>query len=228
MSHSARTDRETRAAYDSWARSYAAAPHNPLMLAEQEAMLSLWPNVRGSRALDLACGTGRYSELLRTSGASAVVSADLSAAMLQRVRSGDRVLANMMHLPFESEAFTIVVCALAVGHAADLRSWMSEIARILTPRGVVLYSDFHPEAVRAGMTRSFTDDRSRKWTLPHTSHALAKQLETAREVGFVIDAVKELRVGIEVSETFPGSEEFYRRWQGLPLVLVVRASKVPA
>jgi hypothetical protein len=38
-------------------------------------------------------------------------------------------------------------------------------------------------------------------------------------------------VGAELREPFADSEDFYRRWDGLPIVLVVRASKpgaVPA
>jgi len=32
-------------------------------------------------------------------------------------------------------------------------------------------------------------------------------------------------VGIELCEPFPKGEAFYRNWQGLPIVLVVRARK---
>jgi len=37
--------------------------------------------------------------------------------------------------------------------------------------------------------------------------------------------VRELRVGYELQERFPGSESFYSQWHGLPLVLIVRAGK---
>jgi hypothetical protein len=37
--------------------------------------------------------------------------------------------------------------------------------------------------------------------------------------------VHEVRVGVELREPFPKSEDFYRRWDGLPIVLVVRARK---
>jgi len=37
--------------------------------------------------------------------------------------------------------------------------------------------------------------------------------------------VRELRVGYELRESFPGSPPFYRRWHGLPVVLVIRARK---
>ncbi len=228
MSHSSSTDAHTVQAYDNWARSYPPTAHNPLMLAEQRAMLALWPNAEGSCALDLACGTGRYAQYLRDSGAALVVGVDLSTAMLSRLNGPHRVRASMTQLPFAANVFSVAVCALALGHAPDVRQWMGEIARVLAPGGVLLYSDFHPEAARAGLTRSFTDDRQRKWTLSHYSHSLAQQSDAANRVGLGLDVLKELRVGIEVKEPFAGSETFYRRWHGLPLVLVVRASKVAA
>ncbi len=38
--------------------------------------------------------------------------------------------------------------------------------------GVLLYSDFHPEAARAGLTRSFKDALNRSFTVPHCCYGL--------------------------------------------------------
>jgi hypothetical protein len=43
--------------------------------------------------------------------------------------------------------------------------------------------------------------------------------------GLTIETVRELRLGIELNEAFPGSEEVYRKWYGVPVVLIVRARK---
>ena len=56
---------DTRALYDRWAPLYPPLPHNPVMRAEQAAMLQSLPDVCGARALDLACGSGRYAMILR-------------------------------------------------------------------------------------------------------------------------------------------------------------------
>lgn len=215
----------TLEAYDRWASTYPPEAHNPLMRAEQKAMLAQWPEVAGRRALDLACGTGRYAALLAQSGAREVVAADFSAAMLRQVSVGKPVRANMMQLPFIDDAFDIVICGLALGHANDLRAWMSEIGRVVKEGGVLLYSDFHPEAALAGLTRSFKDEHNRSFTLPHCRHSVSEQREAIATAGLTIEIVHELRVGVECREAFPGSEAFYRQWHGLPLVLVVRARK---
>ncbi|HVW68070.1 MAG TPA: class I SAM-dependent methyltransferase [Steroidobacteraceae bacterium] len=188
-------------------------------------MLERWPPVNGRRALDLACGTGRYTRLLIDSGARSVTALDFSAAMLRRVTDCPRIRANMMSLPFGSSVFDVVISGLAVGHAFSLLQWMSEVSRVLDTGGELLYSDFHPEAAHAGLTRTFKDGQGHTYTLSHNAYDVASQTGAAGSVGFRIEAVQELRAGMEVSEPFAGSEAFYRQWHGLPLVLIVRARK---
>ena len=212
-------------AYERWAVSYPPVPHNPLMRAEQAAMLALWPAVTGKRVLDLACGTGRYAALMATQNAAELTAVDFSAAMLRQVSTGRRVHADMMRLPFASDSFEFIVAGLAIGHAANLTAWTREMARVLTAGGTLLYSDFHPDAARAGMTRSFKDELGARHTVPHTLHALSAHREAVADAGLTVEVVSELRVGKEFREDFPDSAEFYRKWAGLPIVLLVRARK---
>jgi ubiquinone/menaquinone biosynthesis C-methylase UbiE len=215
----------TREAYDRLAPSYPPRPHNPLMRAEQKAMLGHWPQAAGRRALDLACGTGRYAALLTQSGASEVCAVDFSAAMLRENLTAHRICADMMQLPFADDVFEIVVSGLAIGHAAELRRWVGEAGRVLTAGGVLLYSDFHPEAARAGLTRSFKDALNQSFTVPHCCHALEEQREAIAAADLTLEVIDEVRMGFELQESFPGSEAIYRQWRGLPLVLIVRARK---
>jgi len=216
---------ETLAAYERWAPIYPPVPHNPLMRAEQQAMLEHWPKVAGLRTLDLACGTGRYSQLLADANAAEVVAMDFCLPMLMQVPVGKRVCASMMHLPFAADTFDVVISGLALGHAADVYPWMAEIARVLRRGGTLLYSDFHPEASRAGLTRSFKDQDDQTCLVPHRYFDLETQLEAATTAGLRIDALHEIRVERDMREAFPKSEEFYRQWAGQPIVLVVRARK---
>jgi malonyl-CoA O-methyltransferase len=213
------------AAYDCWAPSYPPAPHNPLMRAEQAAVLALWPEVRGLRALDLACGTGRYGLLLEQQGAAWVVGTDRSPQMLRRAQLAWRVQADMMSLPFADAQFDLVVSGLAVGHAPRLDGWMREIARVLAPGGLLVCSDFHPDAARAGMARSFIDNALRRHTLLHSLYDMSAHEAAAAAAGLELERSREVRVGHELCEPFDGSAEFYRRWRGLALVLALRLRK---
>jgi malonyl-CoA O-methyltransferase len=214
----------TREAYQRWAPLYPPIAHNPLMRAEQRAMVELCPDVSGKRALDLACGTGRYSRLLTEKNASEVIAVDFCAPMLQAVGT-HRVCASMMNLPFRDASFDVVVSGLAVGHAPSIAAWMSETARVLKKGGALLYSDFHPEAARVGLTRSFKDTDDRTVTVPHHTYDVSAQERAAAAAGLTIDTVREIRVGTDLTEAFSKSASFYRQWYGLPIALVVRAKK---
>ncbi len=213
------------AAYDLWAESYPPLPHNPLMRAEQAALLALCPDVAGRRVLDLACGSGRYGLLLQQRGAALVVGSDLSAGMLARAPLAHRVRADMLNLPFAAASFDVIVSGLAVGHAPSLDAWMAEVARVLAPGGQLVYSDFHPAAARAGMTRSFTDAAGQRHELLHALHDPDAHLAAAWRAGLVLEASREVCVGRELCEPFTGSEAFYARWNGLAVVLAMRLVK---
>ncbi|MGM9484483.1 class I SAM-dependent methyltransferase [Roseateles sp. NT4] len=213
------------AAYDLWAESYPPLPHNPLMRAEQAAVLELLPEVAGLRALDLACGSGRYGLLLQEGGAALVVGSDLSAGMLARAPLAHRVRADMTSLPFASACFDLIVSGLAVGHAPSLDAWMAEVARVLAPGGVLVYSDFHPDAARAGMTRSFNDASGQRHELLHALHDLDAHRSAAWRAGLVLEDQREVCVGQQLREAFTGSEAFYGRWGGLAVVLALKLVK---
>lgn len=213
-------------AYDLWAASYPPVPHNPLMRAEQEALLALCPDVTGRRVLDLACGSGRYGVTLRERGAAFVVGTDLSGAMLACAPLALRVRADMMKLPFAAASFDLVISGLAVGHADDLDVWMAGVARVLAPGGHCVYSDFHPDAARAGMKRSFVDADDRRHELLHALYDLDTHCIAAARAGMDLQVCRTVRVGHELSESFAaGAPAFYERWHGLAVVLVLRMVK---
>jgi malonyl-CoA O-methyltransferase len=216
---------DTLSAYERWAPLYPPMPHNPLMRSEQQAMMEFWPEVAGVRALDLACGTGRYAALLRQAGAAELIALDFCIPMLMQVPVGLRVCASMMKLPFPDGVFDVVVSGLALGHADGVDPWMAEIARVLQKGGTLLYSDFHPEAARAGLTRSFKDLDEQTCSVPHHTYPVSTQLDAAAAAGLRVEVFYEVRVGKELREPFAKSERFYRQWDGLPIVLVVRAQK---
>jgi len=215
----------TREAYEHWAPLYPPEPHNPLMRAEQAAMLEHCPAAVGRRVLDLGCGTGRYAQILAQRGAADVVAMDFCMPMLKRVCGAHRVCGGMMQLPFAAGSFDIVVSGLALGHAPDLAAWTGEAARVLRKGGSLLYSDFHPDAARVRLTRSFCDAQQRSWTVPHISHDLCSQLSALHTAGLTVTATQAVRVGRELREPFENSAAFYERWDGLALVLIVRADK---
>jgi ubiquinone/menaquinone biosynthesis C-methylase UbiE len=96
-----------------------------------------------ARVLDLGCGAGTYVRLLATLG-HRVVGLDYSLPSLARAVDADRagqgryLAAEAYALPFEGEAFDMVVCIgllQAVGHPERA---LDEMVRVLRPGGILV------------------------------------------------------------------------------------------
>jgi ubiquinone/menaquinone biosynthesis C-methylase UbiE len=81
--------------------------------------------------LDAGGGKGRVAALALARGAARAVTADLSLTMLAGARARHRVAAHVAALPFRLETFDVVVCALVLGHVADLGRALEALAAVL-------------------------------------------------------------------------------------------------
>jgi SAM-dependent methyltransferase len=92
----------------------------------------------GIKVLDLCCGQGNVSKALVSRGCQ-VVGVDFSSAMLAfaraRVPQAKFIEADAQDLPFDDADFDIVVSNLGVCHVPDQPRALSEVRRVLRPRG---------------------------------------------------------------------------------------------
>jgi len=95
--------------------------------------------------LDLGMGPGRWSKFFLKSGFSKVTGVDISPVMVKSavnfVSGGKKfkaVKADMENLPFSDEKFDIVFCFRALKYVDDPDSAVSEMKRVLAPRGKIL------------------------------------------------------------------------------------------
>jgi 2-polyprenyl-6-hydroxyphenyl methylase/3-demethylubiquinone-9 3-methyltransferase len=96
----------------------------------------------GERALDLGCGTGVFTAELTRAGAHAV-GVEVAEAALVRARtqhpSIDFRLAPIDGpLPLEESAVDLIWCSEVIEHVGDTARWLSEVRRVLAPRGRLL------------------------------------------------------------------------------------------
>lgn len=206
---------EPAEAYARWAATYPPAPHNLLMEMEQAAMLELLPEVRNKCAVDLACGSGRYLNILCERGAANVIGLDLSREMLLAAQPHQKKLlqGDLCALPFSSTSFDLVVCGLAVGHVENLQSIVAEVSRVLKAGGELLYSDFHPFSALAGWQRTFRAEDGKEYAVRHFTHWYEDHVAACRAAGLEITAVREPKI------------EIAHKWRGFPAVLVIKARK---
>jgi len=100
----------------------------------------------GAMVLDLACGTGDFSKLVRAQRPRAVtIACDLTESMLRLARNTgvpNAVCGDAAHLPFEDNSFDAVFAGYGVRNFPDLAASIREIHRVLGPGGVLVTLDF--------------------------------------------------------------------------------------
>jgi malonyl-CoA O-methyltransferase len=211
------------AGYDLWAAHYPPFSHNPFMLAEERAMLALLPDaLTGVQVLDVGCGSGRYLLHARRRGA-APVGVDRSLRMLALARDRDLAViqGSVTDVPVIDGWAEVLVCALTLGHIADLRSGLTELARVLGPGGTLLCSDFHPGAAALGWQRTFVHYHQR-YAVRYTTHHYSDWHGASRAAGLRIEEVIEPRLN---AADIRAGQRFDARALEVPVAIVFRMSK---
>lgn len=173
---------------------------------DRPAMLAAIGPVAGLRVLDAGCGPGFYLAALIAGGAE-VSGFDASGVMLRlaRARVGGRVPLVEARLgeplPYESAAFDLVVCALAIHYVEDRGSALGELFRVLRPGGRLVLSTQHPTTdwLRKGGSYFAVARETDTWsletggtqTVSFWREPLQSLCDAAADAGFLIERVIE-------------------------------------
>jgi malonyl-CoA O-methyltransferase len=172
-----------------WASSYDRGP-NPLLALETRLLVDRLGPLRGSRFLDVACGTGRWMLLARELGAQAL-GMDLCAEMLLEASrkaglAGSLSLADASHIPVADGVADVTLCSFALGYVACPHRAIAEMARVTRKGARVIVTDLHPSALAAGWTRSFRSD-GKVYEIDHHLHSIANWEAAAKSAGLAFD-----------------------------------------
>jgi ubiquinone/menaquinone biosynthesis C-methylase UbiE len=219
--------------YDQWAATYDTQPDNAVLALESALFTELLDRVsmRGKVVADIGCGTGRHWEEILSRQPARIIGVDSSARMIARLKSrypdaevycagGDRVVG------LDKKSCDLVISTLALAHFADTAATFREWSRILRDGGAMLITDFHPDAIRAGMKRTFTGPRG---TIEIEQHAieLDEMQAIALDCGLHVSFVGERAIGESVRHLFQGTEAIkkYHAHEGLRLVYGVHFTR---
>jgi ubiquinone/menaquinone biosynthesis C-methylase UbiE len=104
----------------------------------------------GQTVLDVACGIGYGTEILRESGATAVIGVDIEVAAIANGNGRQAMFANAdaCKLPFADQSFDVVVSFETIEHVKEPELLLREFARVLKRDGSCICSspnrDFQP------------------------------------------------------------------------------------
>lgn len=174
--------------YNAIAARYKRAKKQPWRsLIESYTLMSLVGDLSGLSVVDLACGEGHYTRLLRQQGAASVVGLDLSEGMIALAREQEAahplgiqyLVGDGRNLEF-SESFDLAAAAYLLNYArnrAELDAMCLGIAHCLKPGGRFVTANANP---------AFD----------------FKQADSFRKYGFEVRADGEVREGTPYTWTF--------------------------
>ena len=98
----------------------------------------------GASVLEMGCGTGEFTQRVATAGAN-LVAVDLSQELLAKARDRVPVATRLIRgdaqmLPFPAETFDVVY-GCSILHHLDLEKALTEVRRLLRPRGRLVFSE---------------------------------------------------------------------------------------
>jgi ubiquinone/menaquinone biosynthesis methyltransferase len=112
-------------------------------------LVSMAPAGRGTRTLDLACGTGDITFALAERGAVSV-GLDITRRMVEIAKAkrppsstSTFLVGDMMALPFTDATFDVVTTGYGIRNVPVIAQSLSEIRRVLRPGGILLSLDFN-------------------------------------------------------------------------------------
>ncbi len=116
-------------------------------LVNTPGFLDVLPAVDGSRILDVGCGEGHNTRLLRERGAR-MTALDVSETFVRAARDADdsidHLLADGTTLPFRDGSFDAATAFMSVMDMPDPAATLVELARVLRPGGWLQFSITHP------------------------------------------------------------------------------------
>jgi malonyl-CoA O-methyltransferase len=209
--------------YELWAETWDATL-SPIVALERRALLPWISSSTHRRAVDVGCGTGRWTARLSAVGVDASPAMLAVAARKGELR-GRLAVATAASLPVASASADLVLCALTFGHIRDQAGAMREFARVLQPGGTLILTDFHPDAAARGWRRTFRRDGV-VYDLENYSYTVPQLCEM--EHGLSLTDVVEASIGEPERELFhrAGRLDLFEAARAMPAVLMTRWVRV--
>ena len=133
-----------------------------------------------ARVLDLACGSGDVTTMLRAAlPKTQVVGLDFSRSLLSQAKARglpELAEADALQLPFSDGSFDAVTIAFGLRNFSDRAAGLKEIARILKPGGVFGLLEFSPPPMPWKLFWNFY----LHWLMPLVAQIVAKQGDSFR------------------------------------------------
>lgn len=117
---------------------------------ENDAIMSLCPDLAGKSVIDLGCGKGGSCVTFSEMGASKVLGIDISKKMLDVANSNNKrenvsfMYLDMNNIDQLNEKYDVAISSLSVHYIKDFRKLLHNIHDLLNDEGIFIFSQEHP------------------------------------------------------------------------------------
>lgn len=117
---------------------------------ENDAIMSLCPDLTGKSVIDLGCGKGNSCVNFSDLGASRVLGIDISKKMLDIANSNNKrdnvtfMYLDMNNIDQLTEKYDVAISSLSVHYIKDFRKLLHNIHLLLNDEGIFIFSQEHP------------------------------------------------------------------------------------
>lgn len=189
--------------YKVWAANYDKNK-NLLIEVEEPVVKSILDKLMPGSALDSACGTGRYSLILKKLGYK-VTGIDFSPEMLavakKQIKDVKFIESDLNKIPFKGESFDLVLCGLGLNQIKDIGRPIKEFARVVKPGGRIIISSIHPILIVLGSHAEFPDKKGNFGYIEDTVHWYSDYIHVFNQSGLRIIQCKEPKMETKHIET---------------------------
>ncbi|GAC1311608.1 MAG: hypothetical protein NVSMB24_31470 [Mucilaginibacter sp.] len=161
-------EKEVVEAYDLWAANYDAQPGN-LMLDLDEFLFNKIladTDIKNKRIADIGCGTGRHWPKIFAENPAGLTGFDVSPGMLKRLKlkfpdGQTEIITDNLFDTIQDEVFDVIISTLTVAHIENIEEALMAWCRILSSKGDLIITDFHPDILAVGGKRTFSHQSAR-------------------------------------------------------------------
>jgi ubiquinone/menaquinone biosynthesis C-methylase UbiE len=231
-----KVETEPSSAYNLWALSYDNQPDN-LMLALDDELFSGFVNeidLKDATVADVGCGTGRHWKKIMAKGPKALFGFDVSEGMLEVLQKKfPQAKTFLLHdnrlIGLADNSCDLVVSTLALAHIEDIRQAFEEWCRVLKQGGVILITDYHPEALAKGAKRTFRH-QNRLIAVRNYVHSIKTVYTLAKELDLNVLRFTERRIDDSVRSYYQKQNALpvFERFKDLPIIYGIFLKKTDA
>jgi ubiquinone/menaquinone biosynthesis C-methylase UbiE len=165
-------------------------------------LMSLLP-APGRRTLDVGCGEGRVARALKERGYD-VVGIESSTTLAAAAREADArfevEVSNAADMPFPDQHFDLAVASMSLMNMDDMPKVVSEVARVLRPKGHFCASILHPintwrdfggSYFQSARYNEYLEGDEGRMTVHDTHRPLHQYFDSMERAGFLIERITE-------------------------------------